>query len=704
MNEESESIVVSGLAEAYKNSPFQEARLRVSEALAKLFGLYVGDGSVCGGSQMVLTICDKLNEEETAALVEEAFGFKPTYKKLYYGDGKLKEYRFNVGTRLANALKNLCGACACEKKVPSFVVEGSDSIKKAFLCGYNIADGCKTREYFEASSVSRDLISGLRLLLLQLKEYPTTNKRSLATSGYKSQKTLYTITLGRKASRRLGLVESDGDVSYEAPKYDLRAVKGCGTRRKSGNVLYREFEAALETDEALREKHGALVNYFIGTVKEKVVDNSGEENVYDLSVEDNENFLTEDCVLIHNSRAGAQVPFSSINYGTDTSASGRLVVKSILRALEAGLGNGETPIFPIHIFRVKKGINAEIGSPNYDLFQFACKVSAKRMFPNFSFQDAPYNLKYYKPNAPETEIAYMGCQTRVIGNVYDPENEIAFSRGNLSFTSINLPRIGIELRNDPLFNDKNAGVVSMEKLDKVWERVEPLVDACAEQLYHRFELQCARNKKNYPFMMGQNCWLGAETLNNEESLRPILSHGTLSVGFIGLAEMLYALFGGHHGEYEILNTFGVKLIGLMRAKLDAISQEKKLNYTLLATPAEGLSGGFLRIDRERYGIVPGVTNKEFYTNSFHVPVEFPISIGDKIRKEAPYHELTNAGHITYVELNGDPSKNLTAFEKIVVTMMESGIGYGAINHPIDRDPECGYDGVIDGDVCPRCGR
>lgn len=413
--------------------------------------------------------------------------------------------------------------------------------------------------------------------------------------------------------------------------------------------------------------------------------------------------------LVHNlntmhSRAGAQVPFSSINYGTDTSAAGRIVIKSILNALNAGLGAGETPIFPIHIFRVKKGVNAEEGSPNYDLFKLACKVSAKRMFPNFSFQDAPYNLRYYEAGRPETEIAYMGCRTRVIGNVYDPENEIAFSRGNLSFTSINLPRIGIELRNDPLFDDKNAGVVSMEKLDKVWERVEPLVVACAEQLYHRFELQCARNKKNYPFMMGQNCWLGAETLSNEESLRPILSHGTLSVGFIGLAEMLYALFGGHHGEYEILNTFGLKLIGLMRAKLDAISQEKKLNYTLLATPAEGLSGRFLRIDRERYGIIPGVTDKEFYTNSFHVPVEFPISIGDKIRKEAPYHELTNAGHITYVELNGDPSKNLTAFEKIVVTMMESGIGYGAINHPIDRDPECGYDGVIDGDVCPRCGR
>lgn len=413
--------------------------------------------------------------------------------------------------------------------------------------------------------------------------------------------------------------------------------------------------------------------------------------------------------LVHNlntmhSRAGAQVPFSSINYGTDTSAAGRIVIKSILNALDAGLGNGETPIFPIHIFRVKKGVNAEEGSPNYDLFKLACKVSAKRMFPNFSFQDAPYNLRYYEAGRPETEIAYMGCRTRVIGNVYDPENEISFSRGNLSFTSINLPRVGLELRNDPLFKDKNAGVVAKEQLDKVWERVEPLVDACAEQLYHRFELQCARNKKNYPFMMGQNCWLDAETLDNEESLRPILSHGTLSVGFIGLAEMLYALFGGHHGEYETLNTFGLKLIGLMRAKLDKLAQEKKLNYTLLATPAEGLSGRFLRIDRERYGIVPGVTDKEFYTNSFHVPVEFPIFVGDKIRKEAPYHELTNAGHITYVELNGDPRINLSAFEKIVVTMMENGIGYGAINHPIDRDPDCGYEGFIDGRVCPKCGR
>lgn len=780
--------------------------------------------------------------------------------------------------------------------------------------------------------------------------------------------------------------------------------------------------------------------------------------------------------LIHNlntmhSRAGAQVPFSSINYGTDTSAAGRMVTECVLLALEAGLGNGETPIFPIHIFRVKEGVNFNEGDKNYDLFQLACKVSAKRLFPNFSFQDAPFNLRYYREDAPETEISYMGCvgkaeivtykingelyvesvgrfwkrvaetndvktfglseyfdvdgveiydsssdgfvkvrrlvknpdkgdwtrvtfengralyltedhalpvegkgrtlvrdmelgdavpaawsqyhikdeeamnfippdtawalgvilcdgcyksslcvslglderdvvdkfrevlkenlcldskiverdrgskgkyydvksvgefarhrrwfasifggvnkierhipvdifaltkecrvkflcgmidadgyvnkkhivnlgstnrelalqqaalaqslgipckvycnryaksklnnirylvnfaltkeiwdsivsskkrnacsprdkttltppflkltkieklgalgessycvetesdrfdvsginshncRTRVIGNVYDPENEIAFSRGNLSFTSINLPRLAIEFVTNRIqaATTEDAREIFAEDMKLQEEFVDEVLsklDLCVEQLLERFALQSARTARNFPFLIQQGCWLDGEKLELDEQVGEILKHGTLSVGFIGLAETLTCLFGRHHGESLESQAFGLYLITKMRDALDARSQKAKLNFTLLATPAEGLSGRFVKLDRKKYGEIKGVTNKEYYTNSFHVPVDHPITINDKISLEAPYHELTNAGHITYVEVDGAISQNPQAFEKIVRRMKELGVGYGAINHPVDRDPICGYDGVIE-DVCPRCGR
>ena len=397
--------------------------------------------------------------------------------------------------------------------------------------------------------------------------------------------------------------------------------------------------------------------------------------------------------FIHNlntmhSRAGAQTPFSSINYGLDTSEEGRMVIKNLLLATEAGLGNGETPIFPIQIFRIKKGISYEVGDPNYDLFQLAMRCSAKRLFPNFSFQDAPFNLQYYKEGHPETEIAYMGCRTRVIGNTYDPDNQISFGRGNLSFTSINLPRIAIKAnRSVPDFFDE---------LDRK-------IDLVIDQLNERFEIQCSKRVYNFPFLMGQGIWLGSDKLNWNDEVREILKHGTLTVGFIGLAEALKALVGAHHGESEQAQNLGLEIIGHMRNRVDELSKKYKLNYTLIATPAEGLSGRFVRMDKQKYGVIEGVTDREYYTNSFHIPVYYNISAFDKIRLEAPYHPLTNAGHITYVELDGDVSNNLEAFEKIVRCMYENGIGYGSINHPVDRDPACGYNGII-GDTCPNCGR
>lgn len=396
--------------------------------------------------------------------------------------------------------------------------------------------------------------------------------------------------------------------------------------------------------------------------------------------------------FIHNlntmhSRAGAQTPFSSINYGMDTSPEGRMVIKNVLLATEAGLGNGETPIFPIQIFRVKKGVSCDPGDPNYDLFKLACRVSAKRLFPNFSFLDAPFNARYYK-GTPETEIAYMGCRTRVIGNVYDPDREISNSRGNLSFTSINLPRIALK---------------SNGNLDIFFEEFDQKIDLVIDQLLERFEIQCRKKVKNFPFLMGQGVWLDSDKLGWEDEIRDVLKHGTLSIGFIGLAETLVVLTGKHHGENEKSQILGLEIVSHLRARCDAASRQYGLNFTCLATPAEGLSGRFLRLDRARFGVIPGVTDRDYYTNSFHIPVYFPITAYQKIKLEAPYHALTNAGHITYVEMDGDPTENLPAFEKIVRYMGECGVGYGAINHPVDRDPVCGFSGIIK-DVCPGCGR
>ncbi|MEE1061662.1 MAG: anaerobic ribonucleoside triphosphate reductase [Ruminococcus sp.] len=397
--------------------------------------------------------------------------------------------------------------------------------------------------------------------------------------------------------------------------------------------------------------------------------------------------------LIHNlntmhSRAGAQIPFSSLNYGTDTSPEGRLVMKNLLLATENGLGNGETPIFPIQIFKVKEGISYNPEDPNYDLYKLSMRVSAKRLFPNFSFLDAPYNLQYYKEGRPETEIAYMGCRTRVMGNAYDPEREITYGRGNLSFTSVNLPRLAI---------------LSNKNIDFFFEQLDRMCDLVVGQLLERFEIQCQKLVRNYPFLMGQGIWIDSEKLGPNDSVREVLKHGSLTIGFIGLAECLVVLTGKHHGESDASQKLGLEIIGFMRKKMNEATQKHKLNFALIATPAEGLSGRFVRIDRKRFGKIEGVTDREYYTNSFHIPVHFNISAFDKIKKEAPYHNLTNGGHISYIELDGDPSQNIDAFEAVIRCMKESGIGYGAINHPVDRDPVCGHTGII-GDCCPKCGR
>ncbi|MBQ1352751.1 MAG: anaerobic ribonucleoside triphosphate reductase, partial [Firmicutes bacterium] len=433
--------------------------------------------------------------------------------------------------------------------------------------------------------------------------------------------------------------------------------------------------------------------YLKKIVKEKEIDKLQERAIKYANQEVDRATYQAMEAFVHNlntmhSRAGAQIPFSSINFGTDTSPEGRLVIKNILLATDAGLGNGETAIFPISIFKVKEGISYNPEDPNYDLFKLACKVSAKRLFPNFSFIDAPFNLPFYKEGDPNTECAYMGCRTRVIGNYHDPSRQVVGGRGNLSFTSINLPRIAIKANGN---------------IDTFFEELDRKLDLCIDQLMERYKIQAAKKVKNYPFLMGQGIWMDSDKLKQDDTVGEILKHGTLSVGFIGLAETLKSLIGVHHGESKEAQNLGLEIVGYMRKKLDEETKKTGFNYTLLATPAEGLSGRFVKIDRERYGVIEGVTDREYYTNSFHIPVYYDINAFEKIRLEAPYHNLTNAGHITYVELDGDPLKNLDAFEKVIRCMKESGIGYGSINHPVDRDPVCGFTGIIDNE-CPCCGR
>ncbi len=405
--------------------------------------------------------------------------------------------------------------------------------------------------------------------------------------------------------------------------------------------------------------------------------------------------------FVHNlntmhSRAGAQVPFSSVNFGTDVTPEGRMVIKNFLEATEAGLGKGETPIFPVSIFKVKEGVNYNPEDPNYDLFKLACKVSAKRLFPNFSFLDAPFNLEFYKEGDYRTEVGYMGCRTRLMSDVTDLNNQTTGGRGNLSFTSINLPRLGIK---------HGICLKEREKADMkgFYEDLGEMMDLVRDQLLERFEIQCNKRVYNFPFLLASGVWTDGEKLKPTDRLRKVLKHGSLTIGFIGLAETLKALIGKHHGESEEAQKLGLEIIKFMRNRCDEYCDKYNLNFTLIATPAEGLSGRFIGIDKAIYGRIKGVTDRAYYTNSFHVPVYYNISIKDKITKEAPYHAFTNGGHISYIELDGDTVQNVEAFEKVIRLMKESGIGYGAINHPVDRDPVCGYVGVI-GDCCPGCGR
>ncbi|EAJ9819639.1 TPA: anaerobic ribonucleoside triphosphate reductase [Campylobacter lari] len=491
------------------------------------------------------------------------------------------------------------------------------------------------------------------------------------------------------------------------PNFDFAMAKGVAKtfQKEYKKAINAFFEIKLE--QSLDEQCFKNANFQVSSEKECF------KELLKLELNSDENFLkqanaytykralkqTQDATfqameaLIHNlntmnSRAGAQVPFSTLNYGTDTSFEGQMVIENLLKATMRGLGNGETPIFPVQIFKVKEGINYNEIDPNYKLFKLAIECASKRLFPNFSFLDASFNAKYYKKGDYNSEVAYMGCRTRVMANVYDENKEITSGRGNLSFTSINLVRLAIEAKgNLELFYS-----LLKEKLELVYE-----------QLLHRYKIQSLKKVKNFPFLMGEGIWIDSDTLKENDSVEKVIAHGTLAIGYIGLCESLIALIGSHHGQSQEARDLGLQIVRFMREFVDEKARVNKLNFSLIATPAEGLSGRFLKLDQKKYGILKDITDKDFYTNSFHIPVDFPISIYEKIQIEAPYHELNNGGHITYVELNGDVSKNLESFERIIKCMKESNIGYGSINFPLDRDPVCSYSGVID-EFCPKCHR
>ncbi|GHU82067.1 anaerobic ribonucleoside triphosphate reductase [Clostridia bacterium] len=490
----------------------------------------------------------------------------------------------------------------------------------------------------------------------------------------KTYRRIYRQNLSRAAE----LLSDNDDAAQKVIDLANRAEADSGCKPKlDDGEKYMQAELAL-----LIEKFGSKT---AGKMQRFAFDHANKET--DRAVFQAMEAFVHNLNTMH-SRAGAQIPFSSINYGTDITPEGRMVIKNVLLATESGLGNGETPIFPIHIFKVKDGINYDKTDPNYDLFKLACRVSAKRLFPNFSFIDAPFNLQYYKEGHPETETAYMGCRTRVIANAYDPTRQIVNGRGNLSFTSVNLPRLAI---------------LSNGNIDFFYDQLDRQIDLVIDQLLARYELQAQKLVRNFPFLMGQGVWIDSDKLGFDDSIREILKHGTLTMGFIGLAECLKALVGAHHGESKESQNLGLEVVGYMRKRMDQATKKYNMNFSLIATPAEGLSGRFVKLDAERFGKIDGVTDRDYYTNSFHIPVYHNISAYDKIKLEAPYHNLTNGGHISYVELDGDPTENLDAFERIVHLMKESGIGYGSINHPVDRDPCCGFTGII-GDVCPKCGR
>ena len=459
------------------------------------------------------------------------------------------------------------------------------------------------------------------------------------------------------------------------------------------------------------DKAGELFNTDLSELKDAKIDDyikrdliglQGKERAQQHAINQTVNRVHQAMeAFVHNmntihSRGGNQVVFSSINYGTDTSAEGRCVIREILNTTYEGVGNGSTAIFPIQIWKKKKGVSYLPEDPNYDLYKFACKVCARRFFPNFLNLDATYNQdEAWDPKDPkryEHEVATMGCRTRVYGNKFGPKTSIG--RGNLSFTTINIVKLGIEAMNEE--SDKNL------RIQKFFKKLDWALDIAARQLNERFEFQKTALKKQFPLLMA-GLWLGSEKLNDNDSIESVINQGTLSIGFIGLAECLIALIGKHHGESEEAQELGLRIISHMAEKINGFAETYQHNFTFLATPAEGLSGKFTKRDKKTFGVLPGITDKDYYTNSSHVPVYYHCTPEHKAKIEGPYNKYENAGHIFYVELDGDATHNPEAIMRIVDLMDKYDIGYGSVNHNRNRCMDCGYENAEkDLKECPHC--
>lgn len=731
---------------------FPADTVELDENLACFFGCYVA--SVNATDDHAGAKCDVAMEKKVNGILRK---LNPRFTAELRFDRARKngDLVCRVGSRFASFVRDVCGAGATTKRVPSELFFASESVVRAFLDGFFSLDTCKVGlQPCSTITGSRELRDGIWLLLKRVGIAASLDQSerqvaSLAAAGhcysiaateafsgdvyqvcrdsalfdYDYLRPLVATACGDEyatavTSAAIGpeqvhfwMADLSGRILTEAEQNDLQDLAGLRdeitlqgfsapieyealarrlflsagsspTPATDTMTLRTWAESALAQNDRLASVLAAVnrATELYPVAVESLQEMPMERYVYDISVEDNENFLTSQGIFVHNSRAGAQVPFSSLNVGTEVTPEGRAVTRNLLLAYEKGLGRGENPIFPNVIFRVKHGINFDPGDPNYDLFKLAIRVASKRLNPTFSFMDSSYNKAY------GTDVSYMGCRTRVMANANGPA--VTDGRGNLSFTTINLPRIAIKSDRD---------------LMKFYQQLDEMVDLICDQLYHRFQVQAALKVKDMPFLMGQGLYMGSEKLDKNDPVESAIKNGTLSLGFIGLAETLVSLTGKHHGESDEAQVLGEEIVAFMRDKMDRAVEKRGLNYTLIATPAEGLSGRFIRMDRKEYGIIPGVTDREYYTNSFHIPVSFPISAQEKMKREGIYHKYANAGHISYVEFDAPPVHNPQAVEDILRCMAESDVGYAGINFPVDFCDACGHQGVIEEDCCPICG-
>ena len=694
----------------YSNTRYLEDHIVISEEFAELAGYYVADGSITGNdSTLVFTVCDKISKAHLDKLMSLVFGVEFSSHTTSYEKG-IKDIRYSVGARISKMFKTKFGNSSHTKKIPIEIMFAPHDIQISFINAYSHCDGAHKDYYLELSSVSELLIAQLNFMIMNMGELPYISEKNGISKFNNKEYKMYNLSLGSMPCERIGIKLNEyKDIEY--PRYDLSFIRGS---KEITHIAPRRHTDAVRYHEITSETRYS--NLFKVDIENVDISNSDEMYVYDITVSDNENFLTKDCIFVHNSRAGAQVPFTSVNIGTDTSKEARLITKCLLEAYNAGLGHGEQPLFPNIIFKVKNGVNYEEGTPNHDLLQLAYKVTANRLYPIYNFQDCTLNKDF------PVDVPSMGCRTRISWDRHLPaDQQTVVGRGNLSFTSINLPGLTLDVlsHKDNLFDciiDDDFDEI-MEKYDiqlpeevnsiivrEFFIELNDMIELAAKQLYNRYKSQAVYKKRDFPFLMN-GVWIGSENLDDDDEVREVLKHGTLGIGFIGLAETLTGLCGKHHGEDETANKLGLEIVRYMAKKInDECSELYDMNYALLATPAEGLTGKFLNKDKELYGEVKGITDKDWYTNSMHLPVEFENDYAHKIYIEGQYIKYLTGGNITYVELSSSPVNNPEAVEAIVKMMHDADIALGAINFPCDRCLDCGYSGTIETDECPNCGK